>query len=723
MGTLTSKLILELIDRMTGPAKRANAALTALTAAQARNSAMLAATSQKLFVATAAAYGLAKGIGAPIKAAMDFESAMADVKKVVDFDTPDGLKKLSNEILDMSKRIPIAATGLAQITAAAGSAGMKEGELTAFTEMVAKLATAFDMTAGDAGEAMAKIKTGLGYTVAQTSALADAMNLLSNNMAAKAPQIIDFMKRVGVQGKQYGFSATQTAALGAAMIAAGAESEVAATSFRNLGRALTKADNVSKDTEAAFKKLGLTSMGVTKAMQKNAVGTFKEVIKRIGKLPKHLQASVLSQIFGDEARAIAPLIDNVKLLDDAIGMVASDTKYLGSAEKEFQARTETTANAVQLFKNRLNVLSITIGSALLPSVNDAMLAMHPFVEKITRFAKDNPALTKALVMTTAGLVGLRVAGLAAKLALGWMWGGALAFAKGALIAIGVAGAPVSIVLAAIGAAAVYVYTHWDEVLALWEKLKKPWQDLRSEIEKTRQAMAGPWSQLPEKMGSTGAQIAGPWSNLGAELSATWDMITSKFSGLGGKLAETWKMISEPMVAAIGELAGKIKSSASVLYDAGVTLISQLWEGMKAKVHELLGWAAGIASRIRSAFAGASAGAAAGGGAPAVAGARAAGGPVRGGSTYLVGEHGPELWRAPASGRIENSLDTVRAIRATALAGTAGRAGGGATINAPISMTVNAAPGQSTEAIAAAVERKLSEKLAALSRSAYSDGVN
>lgn len=75
------------------------------------------------------------------------------------------------------------------------------------------------------------------------------------------------------------------------------------------------------------------------------------------------------------------------------------------------------------------------------------------------------------------------------------------------------------------------------------------------------------------------------------------------------------------------------------------------------------------------------------------------------------------FRAGASGNISSTLDTVRAIKANALAG----AGGGSVSNS-VAINVHAAPGQSPEAIAAAVERRLSEKLSAMSRGAFSDGV-
>lgn len=84
----------------------------------------------------------------------------------------------------MSLSIPITADGLAQITAAAGQAGIKEKDLIRFTETAAKMGVAFDMTAGEAGEMMAKWRAGMNLTQDQAESLADATNALSNENAA-----------------------------------------------------------------------------------------------------------------------------------------------------------------------------------------------------------------------------------------------------------------------------------------------------------------------------------------------------------------------------------------------------------------------------------------------------------------------------------------------------------------------------------------------------------
>src|SRR5690606_9652241 len=115
------------------------------------------------------------------------------------------------------------------------------------------------------------------------------------------------MRRVAAQGAVFGFTSTQTAAFGSAMIGAGAQSDVAATSFRNMGRALTRGRSASKRQRAAFGAIGLDAEDVAKRMPQDALGTTLDVLERLAALPEHLQASVMSDLFGDEARALAPI--------------------------------------------------------------------------------------------------------------------------------------------------------------------------------------------------------------------------------------------------------------------------------------------------------------------------------------------------------------------------------------------------------------------------------
>ena len=314
-------------------------------------------------------------LSGPVQQAVEFESAMSDVRKVVDFDTPESFAQMSDDILRLSTRIPMAADGLAQIVAAGGQSGIAREELTRFAEMAAKIGVAFDISADLAGTSMASIKTAMGLTLDETGALFDAMNHLSNNSAARADQTLDFMNRAGASGATFGFSNTETLAIGAAMIAAGAGADTAATSFRNMGRALTRGASATKRQSEAMQTLGLDAEQVARDMQRDAVGTTAAVLQRLRELPEHMQASVMSDLFGDEARELTKLINNAELLPQLLSMVAEERQYLGSAEAEYAARAETTANNLQLMRNQMARLGVSIGEVVLPPLND-LLAGH-----------------------------------------------------------------------------------------------------------------------------------------------------------------------------------------------------------------------------------------------------------------------------------------------------------------------------------------------------------
>ena len=201
--------------------------------------------------------GLTAAIGTSVMAAVGFESAMADVRKVVDgLETPAALQQISAEILDLSSQMPIAAEGFAEIYAAAGASGIARDELKGFAVMVAQVATAFEMTAEEAGRSLAQLRVSLGLSNKEVGSLADMMNYLENSTGASASQLVEFMTRSGAVGQMVGLTAGQTAAFGAAMVQAGFETEVAATSFNNMVKALSRGPSMTERQVDALRRLG-----------------------------------------------------------------------------------------------------------------------------------------------------------------------------------------------------------------------------------------------------------------------------------------------------------------------------------------------------------------------------------------------------------------------------------------------------------------------------------
>lgn len=220
------------------------------------------------FAAKAAAIvGLGAGFYTATSAAVSFESGMADVRKVVDgIQTPAAFREISQEIIELSRQMPITAEGFAQIYAAAGRSGVAREDLRQFAIQVAQVSVAFDMTAEQAGTAMGQIRSALGLSLPDLNRLMDTLNAIDDSSGASAAGLVEFMTRAGATGKIAGLTAEQTAAFGAAMMEAGFESEVAATSFNNMIKALSRGPSMTERQVDALRRLGY-SMADAKAIE------------------------------------------------------------------------------------------------------------------------------------------------------------------------------------------------------------------------------------------------------------------------------------------------------------------------------------------------------------------------------------------------------------------------------------------------------------------------
>lgn len=388
-------------------------------------------------------------IAAPVKAAIDFESTMADVKKVVDFDTPDGFKKMGQDIINMSKVLPMTANDIGKIVAAGGQSGIAAKELMTFAESAIKMGVAFDITADQAGQAMAEMRSAFKMNQQQVVVLADKINYLGNNTAASAKDIMEIVQRIGPLGEVAGTASGEIAALGATLRGMGVQNEIAATGIKNLMLSLTAGKAATKSQREAFARLGYSSTAVAKSMQLDSKKTMLVILKQVAKLRKHEQSAVLTQLFGKEVvGSIAPLLTNIKELEKNFDAVADKMKYAGSMEKEYQARAATTANELVIFRNQITALGITIGSVLLPAFNSVLKTISPWIGKVTELAQAHPVVTKAIVATAGALITMRIATFAAGFAFTYLRGGALRVV-GAL-----AGARAQMALTAVSARAV-----------------------------------------------------------------------------------------------------------------------------------------------------------------------------------------------------------------------------------------------------------------------------
>ena len=579
------------LNRIQSEMKQTANAQKALTDAMAnrRAAAMNLANAKQDFVGAAAnAYMLAQAMAGPIEAAAHFESAMADVRKVVEFDTPSQFKDMQKDILALTRTLPMAAEDLAKIVAAGGQSGIAREDLLSFAESAAKMGVAFDITADEAGSMMAKWRTAFKLGQDDVVKLADQINYLGNTTAASAPLISDVVTRIGPLGEIGGVASGEIAALGASMVGAGVNSEIASTGIKNLILSMTAGEAATSRQREAFERLGLDAETMAVKMQQDAKGAILELFQTLQALPKEAQGATLSQLVGRESiAAIAPLLSNLDALKENLDKVADASKYSGSMQGEFATRCQTAENSLQLMKNAASEASINIGSALLPVISDAAKNVAEISGGFAAWAAENPGLIKGIAMLAAGIVALNLY-IKATLVLSNAW--ALAKAtwlaltaaqNAAMLTAAASGAKLSLVqkaltavqwawnaamtanpigviivgIAALIAAGYALYANWDKVKKFFTTL---WESPAAQL---ALFLMGPVGWLIEIVAGiianweeVKAWFVLLWNEPGAALDQFVNMVKNKFATLVSYVEDKWErlkfVLANPITATV-----------------------------------------------------------------------------------------------------------------------------------------------------------------------------
>lgn len=420
----TVKTELDAAERSMAALTRRKESLNKAMAAKAANDSALDAVKGKALGTLAVAGSMAL----PVREAIQFETAMADVRKAVEFDpNGPGLKGMELSIKDMARTIPIAHEGIAAIVAAGGRMGIAEKDLRTYTEVVAKMSTAWEMAPDAAGEAMGKIANMYGLAVTDLELVGDAINKLDDTSTAKASEIVDVLKRTGGIGKQFGLLPQQVAALGTSFLDLGSAPEVASTAINALLMKLQSAPVQTNKFQGALESLGWSAEDMQNAIGRDAQGTLIKFLDTVKGLDSNTRVNILGEMFGAEyADDMAKLVGGLDNYKKQLKLVGDQANYAGSMSEEFKKKAATTAAQIQLTGNSFNELGINIGTVLLPAVMDIAKGLAWASNGVASFAEAHPAMTKAVVFATAAFVTYKTVKLAAAFATLSLKGAAIA---------------------------------------------------------------------------------------------------------------------------------------------------------------------------------------------------------------------------------------------------------------------------------------------------------
>lgn len=314
---------------------------------------------------------------------MELSDKMGEVRKTTNL-TEEAVGELSRNLAKLDVRTPL--TELMSISAAAGQLGLKTTEdIQGFTEAANKLMIALPEMGKEAATEMMRVAIATGEvdkirkqlqegTIEGSSATAVAMEKIASTIdrlrassASTAPEITDFVKRLGAVGAQSGISIDQVAALGSTISSLGMRVEMSATALsrmipaiKNNAFAIANAIGVAPEALRSLFEAGRGMEAILMIFQhlkeQNANADTIESLLGIGNMK-----DVMKQLNQQGARAgivFAGLSQNVDELRKQLVTANQAYEENIAIQQEFDRMNDTTAAKWERLKNRLEEMFV-----------------------------------------------------------------------------------------------------------------------------------------------------------------------------------------------------------------------------------------------------------------------------------------------------------------------------------------------------------------------------
>lgn len=568
---------------------------------------------------------LAMGAGAA-KAAVDFESAFAGVRKTVDASEAD-LARLSNGIRQMALDVPATAEEIAAVAEAAGQLGIKTENILSFTRTMVDLGVATNLTADQAATMLARFANVTGLPQEEFDRLGSTIVSLGNNFATTEAEIVEMGQRLAAAGSIAGLSAPEIMGFAAALTSVGINAEAGGSAFSKLFAEInTSVMSGGSQLEKFAQVAGQSADEFATAYRDNAAGaitTFIEGLKGIMDSGGNVYAT-LSELEVQEIRMLNAMLSTAgagDLLADAIDNANRSFEENTALTKEAEQRYTTTASQMKLLWNGIKDLGYQFGEILLPVLNDVVDSLKGAV----KWFSDLEDGTKKTILVVAGIAAafgpviLAVGKLITAFTSIMSVIGSLKVALGALSVIF---SPITLAVAAFAAVAVVVYRNWDEigkwfsdtfpkagdaftravraigeaVSTLWEGLKRAFDYFTNAYDENVSRLGDLRRQVEESLGfrvdvekafQTSAQVVDNY------LSALVDGVGSIFSIIGDLAKFFWSGFT-------GDWRGgweAVQSIAETIWDAVVSGFARFNDSVLAIAEGMFGWIPGVGDKI------------------------------------------------------------------------------------------------------------------------------
>lgn len=355
--------------------------------------------------------GSASLLGLSAKTAIDFEDAFVGVQKTVE-GTDAELEKIRKDIMLLSNKIPIATTELFELAEEAGQLGIATKDITNFTETMAKLGSATNLSATEAGESIATFVNVMGTLPENYERIGSVIVKLGNNSKATESDIMAMAQRMSGAAATLGMTESSVFGLATALSSVGLEAEMGGTA---ISRVMNDFNRAASGVETKYGTLaqyaeicGMSTKQFADTVKNDAGEALKQFVIGLGDSNRTGKGTIqlLSDLGVNEVR----LTDTMLRLANASGTV---DEYMKMADEEWIRNTALTTEAsrkyadtasqIQIAKNKLGELADKFGQAMLPTINSFLDKAGKVIDWFGNLSDGSKKTITSLLLFTATL--------------------------------------------------------------------------------------------------------------------------------------------------------------------------------------------------------------------------------------------------------------------------------------------------------------------------------
>lgn len=368
----------------------------------ARAEAQLAAA-RNAQAARAAQNGLLIGaaLGVGVAQAIALERAMANVLTISRQITSENVGAFTDQIVELSTRLPQTAEQLAEGLYQVVSSGFDGADAMKILDVAAQGAAAGLTTSETSARALLGVLNAYGMTASDASDVMDVMFQTVNygviSFEELAQQLGDVVPMAAAAGVEFD---DMSAAL-AAITLTGIPAAEAVTALNML---LTRVMKPTQDLKQAVKDLGYES--AASAVEQDGL---------------YVVVNKLNGAAGNTAEGIANMWKDIRATRAALALasaggqnyantyagIASEVARAEATQKAYALQTDTVTGQWQLAANQARALAIDLGRALLPVLKTIGTAVHTFVGTVEDLPGPMKAVLAIVAASVAGLLLLR----------------------------------------------------------------------------------------------------------------------------------------------------------------------------------------------------------------------------------------------------------------------------------------------------------------------------